>query len=851
MTATDITTQAGPVDADHETIHRAYELVLGRAPESEQVYQDLLHRPLTFVLAAFFEGPEFAENVRRPVRRHTPPGGGFFEDAPREALLVWAAETLPLTAETRPRLRAATTWARLYDVLFDDPAFTEATNLTGGRPWTDVERRALAALARNDDGSQRTALIEEIDGGRVRGWAVDLAELDRPLNIEFWLEDVFLAATTADGFRRDVQDRFGGGGMAGFAQTLSGRTVSAGGRLEVRDSTTRRVLAAADWPQQALSIEPHESVRSELRHIRSVLERLEAAVPALASRQGFSLADYGDYHEAFYRAAPPVAGIAPSTDVGPEVVVDLTGADAGETEDLVWSLVDQMLPAAAVRLVGAKREAAEIEDLKRRIDWSGRLATPAAAWLTLHPDLGDAVRAGRSDAVVLIGAPGVVARDALWRFAEALAEPETMAVYGDEDRIGPESPVDRARHSDPRFKPAFDLDLLMQTPYVGDCVAIRREALAGLPSVTTPAEALLRLGAGGARVANVARVLWSARGEPRSENWTAVVGQVLAGTPGVEATPYVDEVGGAAAGITRVRRTVPNGVTASVIVPTRDRLDLLKPCVESLLSSAAHNRTAMELAIIDHESSEPETAAFLARVAEKDGVRVDRHEGSFNWALMNNLGADRSDADVLVFLNNDTVVLTPEWLDELVAQALRPEVGVVGARLLYEDSTLQHGGFVVRSRPEHYLSHDGVGLPVTDPGYLGRYGLVRRSVAVTGACLAIRRETFKALGGFDSARLAIEGNDVDLCLRAQAAGLAVIYNPHATIYHLESKSRGFARDGEALAVSARAGGVVWDRWAERGLGAADYNPHFDHQARPFSRLRPPTIGWPDLSARSE
>lgn len=866
MTASDITTHKAPVEADHDTIHRAYELVLGREPETEQAYETLLHRPLTFVLAAFFEGPEFADNVRRAVRRHTPPSGGFFDHAPREALLTWAAETLPLTDESRTRVSKATTWSRLYDVLFDDQTFTEATNLGGGKPWTEAERRALAGLAGNDDGSRRAALIEEVERGQVRGWAVDGAAPDQPIVVEFWVDDAFVAAITPTGFRRDVQDRFGGSGIAGFTCDLSKQARRGGGRLELRDAMSRRVLATADLAEHTPTLEPHESVRSELAEVRRVLERLELAVPALASLQGLSLADYAEYYETFYRPTIRRPGEAPAVAVAEAkaaVIADVDGASPGQVEDLVWSVVDQIAPATTLGLHGAESlDPALIQDVCNRIDWSGRLGRPAAGWLNLYPGRTEALRQVTADVVVMTGRPGVLAPDALYRLCEALEQGGAAAAYGDEDRVAIDAPADVAGHADPRFKTEFDLDLLRQTPFVGDCIAFRTDSLRPLAELAHfgspdgPAQAVLRLAEEGAGIAHAPRLLWSAFDLPQGEGsdqatWPEIVADVLKTNPAVVVEPYADDTGLRPPNAARIRHALPEGVSATVIVPTRDRLDLVGPCVESLLVAAPWNRTAMDLIVIDHESREPETLAWLEQVVQHDTVRVKPHQGPFNWALMNNLAAAESQADVLIFLNNDTLVLTREWLDELVAQAMRPEVGVVGARLLYEDGTLQHGGLVARNRVEHYIGHEGVGLPGTDGGYLHRYGLVRRAAAVYGACMAIRRDLFQSLGGFDSARLGVEGNDVDLCLKAQAAGFRVLYDPNATLYHLESKSRGFAHSGEALRISRAANQVVWDRWSEQGWGADLYNPHFDREARPFTRLRAPTVGWPQIAPAVE
>ena len=231
------------------------------------------------------------------------------------------------------------------------------------------------------------------------------------------------------------------------------------------------------------------------------------------------------------------------------------------------------------------------------------------------------------------------------------------------------------------------------------------------------------------------------------------------------------------------------------------------------------------------------------------GLRVLRSEAPFNFATLNNLAARTATTDLLVLLNNDVEVMTPGWLDALARHALRPEVGAVGARLVYEDLTLQHAGVVLGGVHE-LTAHEGVGAALTDGGYLQRHARTRRVSAVTGACLATRRDVWEQVGGLDAARFAVDGNDVDYCLRVQAAGLAVVYTPDATLFHHESKSRGFNAKTEA---SRRRGevevGRLRDRWGARLKHDPWYHPVFDRSAKPFQRLGPPG-GWDAWTSRS-
>ena len=190
---------------------------------------------------------------------------------------------------------------------------------------------------------------------------------------------------------------------------------------------------------------------------------------------------------------------------------------------------------------------------------------------------------------------------------------------------------------------------------------------------------------------------------------------------------------------------------------------------------------------MDNGSTEPETLTLVEDLASRADVTVVEDPRPFNWAALNNEAARRARGQVLVFLNNDIEARRPRWLEPLVAQALRPEVGAVGARLVYPDGRVQHAGVVVGlgGAAGHVLA----GLPADQPGYGGLAVLTRNCSAVTGACLAVRPSVFFELGAFDEA-LGLDLNDVDYCLRAIAAGFRVIYEPAAELVHHESPTRG-------------------------------------------------------------
>ncbi|MFD0937500.1 glycosyltransferase family 2 protein, partial [Methylobacterium trifolii] len=228
----------------------------------------------------------------------------------------------------------------------------------------------------------------------------------------------------------------------------------------------------------------------------------------------------------------------------------------------------------------------------------------------------------------------------------------------------------------------------------------------------------------------------------------------------------------------------PPRVTA--IIPTRDRAELLRVTLDGLFHKTDYPE--IEAIVVDNDSREPETAALFAEYRDDPRLRVLPVPGPFNFSDLSNRGAAAASGAVLLFLNNDVEVIERGWLAELAALALDPGIGAAGAKLLYPDGTLQHGGIVLGIGGVAGHSHPGV--PGDDPGYFARMVLAQEVSAVTGACLAMRASVFSEVGGFDAERLKVAFNDVDLCLRVRAAGYRIVWTPFSRLIHHESKSRG-------------------------------------------------------------
>jgi GT2 family glycosyltransferase len=262
-----------------------------------------------------------------------------------------------------------------------------------------------------------------------------------------------------------------------------------------------------------------------------------------------------------------------------------------------------------------------------------------------------------------------------------------------------------------------------------------------------------------------------------------------------------------------VNRKLPNPPPcASIIVPTRDRLDLLQPCLESVFRATAYGD--YEVIVVDHASVEAETGAYLRRLSSQHRLSVLRLEGSFNFSKLNNTAARQATGDVLVFLNNDTQVLNAEWLKELVVNAIRPEIGAVGAKLFYPDGRIQHGGIELGGPT--MARHSYRYFPGDHAGYLHRLHVPHRVDAVTAACMAVAADKFHAVDGFDESAFPVAYNDVDLCLKLERAGYCNLWTPYAQLIHKEQATRGEWRDKREAEAFKR-------KWATR-LAAAPVNP---------------------------
>ena len=516
------------------------------------------------------------------------------------------------------------------------------------------------------------------------------------------------------------------------------------------------------------------------------------------------------------------------------VIVALRAVLTVDIESLVASLLTQSDGRIeAVIGCGAAIEAEVRAAVQNRPGWPAIHVVPWPDWLSAAALRDMALQRCRGVFVAFLDPHDRIEHDAV---AELARFPDADILLSDEDTLSVGGIV-----SDPIFSGAWDPESVLAQPPQG-LVAVRtalaRTLGAGREQVEAEWDLLLRasLLARAGRIQRVPVVLLHRR-RREQDNATIRAAGLSVLNAHLQRTGQKGCTVEAATAPSLVRVIYPlpaDPPLVSIIIPTRDRADLLRTCLDDVLNRTAYD--TLEVLVVDNDSVEAATAALLTEAQADRRVRVLRREGAFNWSALNNFAVAQMRGTVAVLLNNDIAVIEPGWLAELVSQALRPDVGLVGAKLLYPDGTVQHAGIVLGpdGRGTHVWRH----APGDAAGFSNEL-LVRRTVsAVTGACMAFRRGVFDQVGGFEERALKVTWSDTDLCLRIRAAGYRVVWTPHALLYHKELATRGSDETPEAAARYAREKRYIGDTW-----GAwVDSDPY-------FSPNLVPREGVPELALR--
>ncbi len=349
---------------------------------------------------------------------------------------------------------------------------------------------------------------------------------------------------------------------------------------------------------------------------------------------------------------------------------------------------------------------------------------------------------------------------ALWMFAEKIDETGANLLYCDEQR-----------GTEKMYKPDFGIDTFLGQDYLGGVLCVKNDVwkeMEGLSETSADpfADMILRIYERGGCIAHIPEILFSS-----------------------DARGVFPEIGEAVLKeheeALKLSEKVSEHPLVSVIIPNKDHVKILRQCIDSILQKSTYDR--YEILVIENNSTQQETFAYYGELERETRVRVITCMTDWNYSYINNFGAKEAKGEYLLFLNNDTEVIAPDWMEEMLRFAMRPDVGAVGAKLFYPDGTIQHGGVTLGIRG--VAGHAFRGEPGNSPGYMNRLVTVQNLSAVTAACMMVPAVIFHKMEGFDE-RYKVAFNDTDLCMRIRKAGYLIVYNPNAQLHHYESKSRG-------------------------------------------------------------
>jgi len=455
------------------------------------------------------------------------------------------------------------------------------------------------------------------------------------------------------------------------------------------------------------------------------------------------------------------------------------------------------------------------------------------------------------DYVVLVDHDDLIPEYALFVIAFYINKyPEAKILYSDEDKIS----YDGVR-STPYFKGDFNKFLLYGHNMISHIGVYERDLLERIGG--------FRLGLEGSQdydlfmrcydlledrnVVHIPHVLYHWRAIPGStavsadqKSYAIIAAQgAINGYFERNAIP-LRSVDGFAPGCTGIKASSAQDTSISIIIPTRDGVDILKPCLDSIFATKPEN---CKVVIVDNQSTERETLDFFKMVEKKHGVEILKYDDEFNFSRINNFAAERVDSDILCFLNNDTEVISPNWLDRARALLALDEVGMVGARLLFPDGSVQHFGITLGMGGHRVAGTTHAGFASHLPGYFGKSRLIQEFSAVTAACMFIGTADFKRIGGFDP-QLRVAYNDVDLCLRLRETGLKIVCDPEILLTHKESRTRGSDKRGERASRLDQEAELMRTRWGDLLLHDPYYSPNLTLDRVDFALAYPPRIPMP-------
>lgn len=452
----------------------------------------------------------------------------------------------------------------------------------------------------------------------------------------------------------------------------------------------------------------------------------------------------------------------------------------------------------------------------------------------------EALKMATGDFIVLTDHDDLLSPEALYQCAKAVQrEPQTDVIYSDEDKVD----MSGKEFFEPHFKSDYNIDLLCTMNYICHLFVVRKDVMerAGLfESCYDGAQDhdfILRCTEKAEHIVHIPKVLyhWRCHAQSTSENPESKLYAFENGCKAVKA--HYDRIGipaeveqGPFYGMYRTHYLWKEQPLVSILIPNKDHVADLKKCMDSIEEKSTYRN--FEFVIVENNSIEEETFAYYKEIEKRDNVRVLYYKEDFNYSRINNFGAKEANGEYILLLNNDTEMIEPDSMKEMLDICMRPDVGIVGAKLLFEDNTIQHAGVIIGFGG--VAGHAFIGQDRDDNGYFSRIISVQDLSAVTAACLMVRRSVFDEVEGLNE-EFKVAFNDIDFCLKVRKAGYLVVYNPYAQFYHYESKSRGQEDSADKVARFQQEIGLFGERWGELlENGDPYYNPNLTLDKADFS-----------------
>jgi GT2 family glycosyltransferase len=466
--------------------------------------------------------------------------------------------------------------------------------------------------------------------------------------------------------------------------------------------------------------------------------------------------------------------------------------------------------------------------------------------LQISENTNSAIEIATGDFIAFADHDDELTPNALFECVKAINEkPQTLVIYTDEDKMS----MDGHKFFQPHFKPDYNPDLLCTVNYICHLFVVSRkviEKVGGLRSEFDGAQDydfVLRCveAVKDEEICHIPKILyhWRCHEDSTAENPESKLYAFEAGRRAVQA--HYERTGihaevfkGEYLGLYRTKFIRDHDPLISIIIPNKDHIDDLKRCMESIEQKSTYKN--YEYIIVENNSTDSATFEYYKKLeAENPKVRMVYWDGVFNYSAINNYGASFAKGEYLLLLNNDTEIINPDCLEELLGYCMRKDVGAVGARLYYEDDTIQHAGVVIGFGG--IAGHCFVQQKRGTTGYCHRIICAQDYSAVTAACMMVKKSAFDAVGGL-SEELAVAFNDIDFCMKLRKAEYLIVYNPYAELYHYESKSRGLEDTPEKVARFNKEIATFEKKWPEiLENGDPYYNPNLTLKSQDFSLKR--------------